>query len=58
MKNMVIVIAIVAAALVGAVVVAPMLKPNNTAFAPDKPSPQVSKRLKGILKGMGEGFSN
>ena len=58
MKNMVIVIAIVAAALVGAVVVAPMLKPNNTAFGPDKPSPQVSKRLKGIFKGMGEGFSN
>ena len=40
-----------------AFLVAPMLKPNNNAFAPDSPSPQVSKRLKGIFKGMGEGFS-
>ncbi len=57
MKNTVIVIMVVVAAIAGAVVVAPMLKPNNTAFAPDSPSPQVSKRLKGIFKGMGEGFS-
>ena len=57
MKNTVIVIIVVAAAIAGAVFVAPMLKPNNTAFAPDRPSPQVSKRLKGIFKGMGEGFS-
>ena len=57
MKNTVIVIMVVVAAIAGAVFVAPMLKPNNTAFAPDRPSPQVSKRLKGIFKGMGEGFS-
>ena len=57
MKNMVIVIMVVVAAIAGAVFVAPMLKPNNTAFATDNSSPQVSKRLKGIFKGMGEGFS-
>ena len=57
MKNTVIVIMVVVAAIAGAVFVAPMLKPNNTAFARDSPSPQVSKRLKGIFKGMGEGFS-
>ncbi|MEL0197745.1 MAG: hypothetical protein VW870_11940 [Rhodobiaceae bacterium] len=57
MKNTVIVIMVVVAAITGAVFVAPMLKPNNTAFAPDSSSPQVSKRLKGIFKGMGEGFS-
>ncbi len=57
MKNTVIVITVVVAAIAGAVFVAPMLKPNNTAFAPDSSSPQVSKRLKGIFKGMGEGFS-
>ena len=57
MKNMVIVIMVVVAAIAGAVFVAPILKPNNAAFAPDSPSPQVSKRLKGIFRGMGEGFS-
>ena len=57
MKNTVIVIMVVVAAIAGAVFVAPMLKPNNNAFAPDSPSPQVSKRLIGIFKGMGEGFS-
>ena len=57
MKNTVIVIMLVVAAIAGAVFVAPMLKPNNTAFAPDSSPPQVSKRLKGIFKGMGEGFS-
>ena len=57
MKNTVIVIMVVVAAVAGAVFIAPMLKPNNTAFAPDSSSPQVSKRLKGIFKGMGEGFS-
>ncbi|MEC7585341.1 MAG: hypothetical protein VYE49_00725 [Pseudomonadota bacterium] len=57
MKNTVIVIIVVVASIAGAVFVAPMLKPNNTAFAPDSSSPQVSKRLKGIFKGMGEGFS-
>ena len=58
MKNTVIVIMVVVAAIAGAVFVAPMLKPNNTVFAPDSPPPQVSKRLKGIFKGMGEGFSH
>ena len=57
MKNTVIVIMVVVAAIAGAVFVAPMLKPTNTAFAPESSSPQVSKRLKGIFKGMGEGFS-
>ena len=57
MKNTVIVIIVVVASIAGAVFVAPMLKPNNTAFAPESSSPQVSKRLKGIFKGMGEGFS-
>jgi len=57
MKNTVIVIMVVIAAIAGAVFVAPMLKSNNTAFAPDSPSPKVSKRLKGIFQGMGEGFS-
>ena len=57
MKNTVIVIMVVFAAIAGAVFVAPVLKPNNTLFAPDSPSPQVSKRLKGIFRGMGEGFS-
>ena len=57
MKNTVIVIMVVVAAIAGAVFVAPMLKPNKTAFAPDSLSPQVSKRLKGIFKGIGEGFS-
>ena len=57
MKNTVIVIIVVVASIAGAVFVAPMLKPNNTAFAPDSSSPQVSKRLKGIFKGIGEGFS-
>ena len=57
MKNTVIVIMVVVAAIAGAVFVAPMLKPNNIAFAPDNPSPRVSKRLKGIFRGMGEGFS-
>ena len=57
MKNTVIVIIVVVASIAGAVFVTPMLKPNNTAFAPDSSSPQVSKRLKGIFKGMGEGLS-
>ena len=57
MKNTVVVIMVVVAAIAGAVFVAPMLKPNKTAFVPDSSSPQVSKRLKGIFKGMGEGFS-
>ena len=57
MKNTIIVIMVVVAAIAGAVFVAPVLKPNNTAFAPDSPSPKVSKRLKGIFQGMGEGFS-
>ena len=57
MKNTVIVIMVVLAAIAGAVFVAPMLKPKNTAFAPESPSSQVSKRLKGIFRGMGEGFS-
>ena len=58
MKYTVIVIMVVVAAIAGAVFVAPMLKTNNTALAPDSPSPQVSKRLKGIFRGMGEGFSH
>ena len=57
MKNTIIVIMVLGAVTACAFLVAPMLKPNNNVFAPDSPSPQVSKRLKGIFKGMGEGFS-
>tara|TARA_B100000035_G_scaffold221434_1_gene190168 strand:- start:136 stop:321 length:186 start_codon:yes stop_codon:yes gene_type:complete len=37
--------------------IVPHLKPNNNAFAPQTPSSSVSPRLKGIFKGMGDGFS-
>ncbi len=42
---------------IGIYTLIPHLKPNNTAFAPQTPSQTVSPRLKGIFKGMGEGFS-
>ena len=57
MKNTVIVIMVGVAAIAGAMFVAPMLKTKNAVVATDSPSPQVSKRLKGIFRGMGEGFS-
>ena len=57
MRNAVIVVLVAAAAILGAVFGAPLLKPNTGAFAPDTPSPHVSKRLKGIFKGMGDGVS-
>tara|TARA_B100000989_G_scaffold292454_1_gene268401 strand:+ start:645 stop:821 length:177 start_codon:yes stop_codon:yes gene_type:complete len=57
MNNTFIAIMVVVAAIAGAVFVASMRKPNNTAFAPDSPLPQLSKRLKGIFRGIGEGFS-
>lgn len=57
MKNTVIVMVVAGVAIIGAVIIAPILKPNNSAFAPDKPSSHISKRLKGIFKGMGDGFS-
>ena len=57
MKNTFIVIMVVVAVIAGAVFVAPMLKRTYTAFSPDSPSPQVSKRLKGIFKGRVQGFS-
>ena len=57
MKNTVIIIMVAVAAIFGAVFVTPMLKLSNTAFALESPSPQVSKRLKGIFRGMGVGFS-
>ena len=37
--------------------IVPHLKPKNDAFAPQTPSSSVSPRLKGIFKGMGDGFS-
>ena len=37
--------------------IVPYLKPDNDAFAPKTPSSTVSPRLKGIFKGMGDGFS-
>ena len=37
--------------------IVPHLKPKNDAFAPKTPSSSVSPRLKGIFKGMGDGFS-
>jgi len=39
-------------------ILAPYLKPTNTAFAPETPSSTVSPRLKGIFSGMKQGFSN
>ena len=57
MKNTVIVMVVAGVAIIGAVIIAPILKPNNSAFALDKPSSHISKRLKGIFKGMGDGFS-
>ena len=57
MKNTVIVMVVAGVAIIGAVIIAPILKPNNSALAPDKPSSHISKRLKGIFKGMGDGFS-
>ena len=56
MKNLIIIICLVAIAT-GGVFCLPHLKPSNTAFAPEKPSSHVSKRLKGIFKGMNDGFS-
>jgi len=58
MRNLIIVILAVVVFAAGALAVAPYLRPNNDAFAPDKPSAHVSKRLKGIFKGMGSSFSN
>ena len=57
MKNLMIMICLVAIATGGVFLLAPHLKPSNTAFAPEKPSSHVSKRLKGIFKGMNDGFS-
>ena len=58
MKNMALIIIVVAVAAAGVFLLAPHLKPKNTAFAPETPSSNVSKRLKGIFKGMNNGFSN
>ena len=38
--------------------IVPHLKPTNDTFAPQTPSSTVSPRLKGIFKGMGDGFSS
>jgi len=57
MKNMAVIIVVAAVAAGGVYLAAPFLKPNNTAFAPENPSSHVSKRLKGIFKGMNDGFS-
>ena len=57
MKNLIIIICLVAIATGGVFLLAPHLKPSNNAFAPEKPSSHVSKRLKGIFKGMNDGFS-
>ncbi len=37
--------------------IVPRLKPKNDGFAPQIPSSSASPRLKGIFKGMGDGFS-
>ncbi|MEK9729212.1 MAG: hypothetical protein VW417_04665 [Alphaproteobacteria bacterium] len=37
--------------------IAGLVRPNTTSFAPDTPSQTVSPRLKGIFKGLGSGFS-
>ena len=57
MKNLMIIICMVAIATGGVLLLAPHLKPTNSAFVPETPSSHVSKRLKGIFKGMNEGFS-
>ncbi|MEK9911261.1 MAG: hypothetical protein VW707_05520 [Candidatus Puniceispirillum sp.] len=58
LKTLVLICLIAAIMVAGALYLAPYLKPNNTAFAPDSPSPHVSKRLKGIFKGMNDGFTS
>ena len=58
MKNTVIVIMVVVAAIAGAVFVAPMLKPNNTAFAPDSPSPGSQSASKAFSRAWARGFHN
>jgi len=57
MKNLMIIIFLVAIATGGVFLLAPYLKPTNTAFAPETPSNHISKRLKGVFKGMNDGFS-
>lgn len=58
MLRVLIVVMIVIVMGFGVYVVAPYLKPSNTAFAPETPSSSVSPRLKGIFSGMKQGFSN
>jgi hypothetical protein len=58
MRNFFIIV-IVASVLAAAILLlVPYLKPNNRAFAPDQPSSHISKRLKGIFRGMKGGFSS
>ena len=57
MKNLMIIICLLAITSGGVFLLAPHLKPNNTSFAPEAPSNHVSKRLKGIFNGMNDGFS-
>lgn len=57
MRNLIIVMITVLVIAAGAFAAAPYLRPNNDAFAPETPSTHVSKRLKGIFKGMESGFS-
>ena len=57
MRYFIIIVTVGAVMAVSVLLLAPHLKPNNRAFAPDQPSSHVSKRLKGIFSGMKDGFS-
>ena len=57
-KRFIIMLSLFLLIALGIYFVIPNLKPNNNAFKPQTPSHTVSPRLKGIFKGMGDGFSN
>jgi len=58
MRNLIILFLALVVIATGAVIISPYLRPNNDAFAPQQPSTHVSKRLKGIFKGMEGSFGN
>ena len=57
-RNLIVVVGLVALVCGGIYFAVPYLKPTNDAFAPTKPSSHVSKRLKGVFSGMKVGFGN
>lgn len=58
MRNLIVILAVAVLIGGGIYVAVPYLKPTNDAFAPEKPSSHVSKRLKGVFSGMKAGFGN